>query len=68
VTYDLRDVRRRDLAAEITVRLSRVRGVMTDAEFARLVADVVRTAERFAEIDGRWPTDTEVMRRLIAEE
>ena len=54
-----RDDRRRELRAELVDRLSRVRGQMTDAEFEGLVADVERTAERFAEIDARpyrvWP-------------
>ena len=34
-------------------RLERVRGAMTDVEFAQLVVDVARTAQRFAEIDAR---------------
>jgi hypothetical protein len=33
-------------------RLAKVRGQMTDEEFAKLVADIGRTAERFAEIDA----------------
>lgn len=33
-------------------RLDRVRGGMTDIEFAQLVTDVARTAERFAQIEA----------------
>ena len=44
--------RRNTLRAQIAARLRRVRGAMTDADFARLVDDVVRSAERFAEIDA----------------
>jgi hypothetical protein len=72
MAYNRRDIRRRELAAAITARLSRVRGNMTDQEFARLIADVAHTAERFAEIEGRWPADRdgdrEAMRRLLADE
>ena len=35
------------LRASLTKRLECVRGGMTDAEFARLVADVTQTALRF---------------------
>ena len=48
-----RNDRRRELRAELVDRLGRVRGQMTDAEFEDLVADVERTAARFAEIDAR---------------
>ena len=47
------DERRRELMAALTERLAKVRGGMTDAEFARLLADMVRTIERFAAIDAR---------------
>jgi hypothetical protein len=47
------DTRRRELAAEITERLTRVRGSMTDEEFAQLVESMARTSERFLEIDMR---------------
>jgi hypothetical protein len=48
-----RDARRRELAADFTERLTRFRGQMTELEFDQLVADMVRTTERFAEIDAR---------------
>jgi len=48
---DAADDRLRKLTAALTARMSRVRGEMTDAEFAQLLTDMVRTAERFAEID-----------------
>lgn len=48
-----REDRRHALMATIAARLARVRGQMTDAEFGQLLADVVRTAERFAEIDAK---------------
>ena len=38
------------LPAHVLTR--RVRGGMTDTEFARLVADVARTAERVAQIEA----------------
>ena len=41
------------LAAKIAEHLERFRGNMTDAEFDRLVANVVRTAIRFQEIEAR---------------
>ena len=47
------ETRRRDLFAEFTTRLTRFRGRLTDAEFEQLIADMVRTAERFTEIDER---------------
>ena len=40
----------RERRAAISERLARVRGALTDAEFAQLVVDVARTAERFDEI------------------
>ena len=49
---DFRQDRRHALLTELAARLNRVRGNMTDAEFAQLLADMVRTAERFAEIDA----------------
>jgi hypothetical protein len=47
-----RDERREKLREELTARLERVRGQMTDAEFDELVSSVERTAARFAEIDA----------------
>lgn len=47
-SHDRRNARR----AEIKVRLRRVRGAMTDEEFEGLVSGVMRTAERFADIDA----------------
>ena len=62
------DQHRTKLAAEIAQRLSRVRGAMTDEEFEQLVASMVRTAERFAEIDGvrrrRVASETDAPRRV----
>jgi len=49
------DTRRRELAAEITERLTRVRGSMTDDEFAQLIESMIHTSERFLEIDMRRP-------------
>jgi hypothetical protein len=40
------------LRAALTARLERVRGSLTDAEFARLIDDVMRTAERLEEIEA----------------
>jgi hypothetical protein len=37
--------------AETVARLSRVRGTMTDDQFDRLVADVIRMQARFIEIN-----------------
>jgi hypothetical protein len=48
----MREERRGEFRAELVARLERVRGRMTDAEFADLVNDVERTARRFAEIDA----------------
>ncbi|HUQ83672.1 MAG TPA: hypothetical protein VM076_21145 [Gemmatimonadaceae bacterium] len=42
-----------DLKAALSARLDRVRGNMSDAEFAALVDDVARTATRFEEIEAR---------------
>ena len=50
---DKQDERRGQLMVTIAARLAKVRGQMTDAEFGRLLAEVVRTAERFAEIDAK---------------
>jgi hypothetical protein len=36
--------------ATVTARLARVRGNMTEAEFQALIADVVRTAQKFGEV------------------
>jgi len=47
-----RDERRQQLRAELTARLERVRGRLTDAEFEELLSAVERTAARFAEIDA----------------
>ena len=44
--------RRQQLRTEMIARLRRVRGQMTDDEFAELVSSVERTAARFAEIDA----------------
>ena len=57
---DDKDEWRCQLTATMAARLERVRGLMTDAEFAQLLTQMVRTAERFAEIDagpckGKWP-------------
>jgi len=41
------------LRAAFAARLERVRGSLTDAEFERLVADMVKTAARLEEIEGR---------------
>jgi hypothetical protein len=40
----------RERRAAIAERLARVRGALTDAEFAQLVIDVARTAERCDQI------------------
>ena len=45
--------RHEQLSALIAARLERVRGDLTNEEFARLVADVTRTTLRFEEIDAR---------------
>lgn len=41
-----------ELTVRAAERLGRVRGHMSDAEFAQLLADVARTADRFREIDA----------------
>lgn len=51
--HDAADDDRRKLAAALSARMSPVRGEMTDAEFAQLLTDMMRTTERFAEIDDR---------------
>ena len=38
--------------ATMADRLAKVRGQMTDAEFAQLISDMGRTAKRFVEIDA----------------
>ena len=48
----MREERRQQLREEMIARLHRVRGEMTDGEFAALVSSVERTAARFAEIDA----------------
>jgi len=45
--------RSEQLRDELAGRLERVRGDLTEDQFARLVADVVSTAQRFEEIDAR---------------
>ncbi len=50
---DDHDQRRQWLYAIMAARLQRVRGGLTDAQFAQLLADMVRTAERFAEIEAK---------------
>ena len=50
---DSREERRQALKEQIAVRLSRVRGGLTDGEFAELVESVVQTAERFREIEAK---------------
>jgi len=45
--------RAEELRAAIATRLARVRGGMSEGDFARLVDDVARTAERLAEIEER---------------
>jgi len=51
--HDEIDERRRGMMAAIAARLARVRGNMTDAEVGQLLADMVKVAERFGEIDAR---------------
>jgi len=50
--HDGKDERHQQRLAAIAARLDRVRGGMTDTEFARLVGDVARTAARFTQIDA----------------
>jgi hypothetical protein len=45
--------RSEQLREAFAVRLGRVRGNMTDSEFANLVADMVSTAQRLEEIEAR---------------
>ena len=45
--------RSEQLRAAFDARVERVRGNMTDREFADLVADMVSTAQRLEEIDAR---------------
>ena len=45
--------RQERLSALIAARLDRVRGNLTDEEFAGLVAKVTRTALRFEELEAR---------------
>ena len=46
------ETRRQRFRAELTARLQRVRGQLTDEEFEELVNSMERTAARFAEIDA----------------
>ena len=41
------------LRAALYARLERVRGAMSDADFAQLIDDVMETTRRFEEIDAR---------------
>jgi hypothetical protein len=41
------------LRAALAARLERVRGSMSDSDFEELIRDVIRTAQRFEEIDAR---------------
>jgi len=50
---DERDILHETMLTAVTARIATVRGDMTDAEFGQLIADMVRTAQRFAEIDKR---------------
>ena len=50
---DDHDQRRQQLYATMAARLQRVRGSLTDAQFGQLLADMVRTAERFVEIEAK---------------
>ena len=45
--------RHEQLSTLIAARLERVRGNLTNEEFARLVADVTQTALRFEELEAR---------------
>lgn len=45
--------RSEQLRAAFSARLERVRGTMSDADFAQLAADMVSTAQRLEEIDAR---------------
>jgi hypothetical protein len=45
--------RAEQLRAAFAARLERVRGNLSDGEFAQLVADMVATAQRLEEIDAR---------------
>ena len=47
MTYPLSQLR-----GAITARLERVRGNLTDAEFAKLVDDVARTARMFEQLEA----------------
>ena len=50
--HDRKNEQHQQLLATIAARLDRVRGGMTDTDFAQLVGDVARTARRFAQIDA----------------
>jgi hypothetical protein len=41
------------LRAALATRLERVRGAMSDEEFSQLIDDVIRTTQRFEEIEAR---------------
>jgi hypothetical protein len=45
--------RSEQLRAALAARLERVRGTMSDEEFSHLIDDVIRTTQRFEEIDAR---------------
>jgi len=45
--------RSEQLRAALAARLERVRGTMSDEEFSNLIDDVIRTTQRFEEIDAR---------------
>lgn len=47
------DEARRQLMVALAARLTCVRGNLTDTQFGQLLADMVRTVERFAEIDAK---------------
>ena len=49
---ETREPRRQQLREDLIARLERVRGEMTNSEFAALIMAVERTAARFAEIDS----------------
>ena len=53
ILKDSMDETRRQLMAALAGRLTPVRGNLTDAQFGQLLADMLRTVERFAEIDAK---------------
>jgi hypothetical protein len=61
---------RDELTVALAKRLSTVRGAMSDTEFSTLLRDMVKTAERFLEIDshlGQLPVapEPDEMRRQL---